>query len=132
MPALDFDAEITGDDSDPLFPPEDPLTITITDVEGQQHVFNCKDRPNLPDDSSYGLDSRPRSYLLDSIAEQVVDDQRKACREVFDDLMKEGVIGERHILDTMKWLGEQRDAARKAKAKRRLKRPTTAQSASTS
>jgi hypothetical protein len=132
MPALDFDTEITGDDGEPLFPPEDPLTITITDVEGERHVFTCKDRPNLPDDSSYGLDNRPRSYLLDSIMEQVVPEQQKRCREVFDQLMKEGVIGENHILDTIKWLGEQRDAARKQRAKRRLKRPTTAQSGSIS
>lgn len=130
MPAFEFPED--EPDADPLFPPEDPLTLTVSDIEGVRHVFNCTDKPRLPDDSSYGLDNRPRSYLLDSVAEQVVESQRRVAREVFDDLMKEGIVDETGVMEMLKWLGDQRNEARKARTKKKLRRPTTAQSASTS
>lgn len=125
MPAFDF----PDDPSDPLFPPEDPLEFNLI-VGGVLHTFRCKDKGRLPDDSVVGLDNRPRSYLINSAVEQVIDDQQADAKHWIEEAFETADLDESKIGKLLEWLTAERTKAAKKMAQRRTGRPTTAPSAS--
>lgn len=128
MPGFDV---LADDDHEPLFASDDPLVFTLPDIEGGAPItIHACDDPVLPDDSQYGIDTRPRSYLIELVSAQAIEEERGKVRNLLPGLMDTGLVRESHIMELMKFLTEQRDTARKAQSRRKLRRPTGAPSPS--
>ena len=114
----------TGDD--PLFDPSDPLTFELPNPDtGAFRKFTCIDNPLLPDDRVNNLRSAPRAYLVETIAGQVADGaDRRAVREIVHKLFDEQMIDVYKAMELIDFLNDQRDEAKKRRAKRKLARPT--------
>lgn len=124
----DFSLEqLNTDDELPLFPDSDPLTITLHDVDGIAHVFKCTDHPLLPDDRRLNLQSAPRAYLVATISGQLVEEDRKKATEVLHALFDASLVDVDKLMELNDFVDTQRDAARKRRAKERLRRPTGGQ-----
>lgn len=114
-----------GDDRPALFDEEDPLVFHMKDLDGKRHTFRCEDYPALPDDSRGGLAEKPRSYLIDSVVTQVIEDQQDSCRTLVTELMDAKMLHENAILELLKFLnGERNKAERAAMRKKTRGRPT--------
>ena len=124
MPVFQFEDE--DGEPEPLFSEDDPLTFTLIDNDRKRREFRCVDEPILPRDQTGGIDSKPRSYLTELVTSQVVDGQQSDCAEVVDAMWDAGRINETKIMELLKFLGTEREKARKALTKRKTKRPTGA------
>lgn len=125
----EFDLLLDADDT-PLFADSDPLTFTIPD-NGVPRVFHAVDRPQLPDDRFVNLQSQPRTYMIETMAANVVDDERSPLRELLQRMLDDDPpLDINKMLEVEKWLNEQREKARKRMAQQKLRRPTGGQSPS--
>lgn len=124
----EFNLETLNDDSDaPLFPESDPLTVTLRDVDGEAHTFACTDHPLLPDDRRLNLQSAPRAYLIATITGQLVEADRKKASDILHGLFDASQVDIDKLMELNDWVDTQRDAARKRRAKEKLRRPTGGQ-----
>lgn len=120
----EFDLLLDADNA-PLFTDQDPLTFTLPDPEtGSVRVFHAVDRPIFPDDRVVSLQSQPRTYIIETLASNVVDTERRPIREQLHTLFNDGIIDPNKMMELIEWLTEQRDAARKRLARQKLHRPT--------
>lgn len=128
MPGYTIDTQDLG----PLFPDNDPLVFNLPNPDGKGGLleFHAVDDPILPDDSQYGLDSRPRTALLDHLCSQVLDEEQAELRKAASTLMDEGLLREANISELFTFLRDQRSKASKARLKRVTMRPTGGQSPS--
>lgn len=134
MPEHRFEAPPT----EPLFPEDDPLTITIPGApkaeEGTPEAggtFRCLDRANPPLEDDVDPEKKPVSYLVELLRLQVVEEERDAFEDALVSALQENRILVGQLLDTARWLGEQRTEAEKGTVARVVKRPTRARQRST-
>lgn len=124
MPALDF-SDLQEDGGS--WPDNDECTVTV-ESQGKRYVFKPRFQARLADDSQVGADTRPRSFLLNQLAAQFeVDDQAKVV-EVFEEMLDDDETDEATLTKLMEWISDEREKARKALSKKKLKRPTGAPS----
>ena len=111
---------------DPLFDPSDPLTFELPNPDtGAFRRFECIDTPLLPDDRVNNLRSAPRAYLVETLAGQVAEGpDRRAVRDITHKLFDEQMVDVDKIMELIEFLNDQREEAKKRRAKRKLARPT--------
>lgn len=134
MPDLKFQ---TPDDQ-PLFPEDDPLTITIPGAKGAEEgtpeaggTFRCLDRANPPLEDDVDPTTKPMSYMVELLRLQVVEEERDAFEEALVDALRANRIAASTLLEVGRWLGEQREAAERGALSRTVDRPTKARGRST-
>lgn len=116
---------------EPLFPADDPLTITVPGADGKPQKYLCLDRANPPLESDVDPERRPISYLVELLRLQVVEEEREAFEEALVLAIQENRIMVGQLIEVARWLGEQRQAAEKGELARVVKRPTKARPRST-
>lgn len=114
-------------DTEPLFPEDDPLTITIPGGG----TFRCLDRANPPLEGAVNPETRPVSYTVELLARQIVEDERDAFRSELVAALDENRVMVGTLIDVARWVAEQRADAEKAALARVVDRPTKARRPST-
>lgn len=123
---------------EPLFPEDDPLTITIPGVRGAEEgspeaggTFRCLDRANPPIEDDVDPERKPVGYLVETLRLQVIEEERDAFEAALVDAIRANRILVPQLLETARWIGEQRAEAEKGAVSRTVARPTRARRAST-
>lgn len=123
---------------EPLFPEDDPLTITIPGVRGAEAgtpeaggTFRCLDRANPPLEDDVDPERKPVGYLIETLRLQVIEDERDEFEAALVLALQENRILVPQLLETARWIGEQRAEAEKGALSRTVERPTKARRGST-
>lgn len=125
------DHRLEAPPDEPLFPEDDPLTISVPGVDGKVRKFVCLDRANPPLESDVDPSSQPVSYMVELLARQVIEDDRDEFEELLVEALRANRILYSELLATARWLGEQRRDAEAGALSRSVKRPTKARPRST-
>jgi hypothetical protein len=122
----------------PLFPEDDPLTITVPGARGADDdtpeaggTFRCLDRANPPLEDVVNPETRPVSYLVALLTTQVVPDERDAFEAALIAAVEDNRVTIASLLETAQWLGEVRGEAERATIGKVTDRPTKARPRST-
>lgn len=123
---------------EPLFPDDDPLTISIPGVRGAEPdspeaggTFRCLDRANPPLEEDVDPATRPVGYLIELLRLQVVEEERDAFEAALVSAVRDNRVMLSELIGTATWIGEQRAEAEKGTVARVAKRPTKARQRST-
>lgn len=134
MPDLKFQSP----SDEPLFPEDDPLTITIPGARGAADgspeaggTFRCLDRANPPLEDDVDPTTKPVSYLVETLRLQVVPEERDDFEAALVVALRENRIMASELLEVGRWLGETREAAERGTLSRVVDRPTKARGRST-
>lgn len=119
--------------SEPLFPEDDPLTITIPKAKGAEEgtpefggTFLCLDRANPPLEDDVNPNDTPVAYVIELMALQIVEEQRAEFEAALVSAVRDVRITIPALFETARWIGEQRAEAEKKTTARVVDRPTGA------
>lgn len=122
MPEFEFDLP----DDEPLF--DEPFTLSLKGVG----KYGLLDRGNPPDEDVTNPETKPRSYFVELIAEQMVEEDRDRWRADVKEAMDASppLLLISDLAAAFGWISETRAEAEKARVKEKAKRPTGGRSRS--
>lgn len=121
------DFQLAADETETLWERGD-VTLTLPGI-GSFDVI--PDGNPIRETDEFNPESRPVTYMIESLVVQVEEDQRKRLRKRLVEGIDDGTIRVRAITKALRWIGEQREEAEERAVARQTGRPTSGQQHST-
>jgi hypothetical protein len=121
------DFQLVSDDDEALWE-RGEVTLTFPGIG----TFDVLDRANpIMETDSFNPETRPVTYMVESLVCQMYDDHRKKLRKALVKGIEDGTVMVRSITKALRWIGEQREEYEERAVSRQTGRPTSGQQHST-